>query len=143
MSLKIYMQKDVPSNTEVIKDVELGFLKFRLLESEQNKRAISDIEGGIYLDEESFIDRFGYKLYKRFLSTGCKAALCVINLQDNFINTIECGVNALSFIVDNCTDGTIIISNEPLSLPDNNVIIDVEFGGKKFSSVKELNDYLT
>ena len=143
MSLKIYMRKDLPDNVEVVEDVELGFLKFRLLESEQNKRAISTIEGGSYLDEESFIDRFGYKLYKRFLSTGCKAALCVINLPNNFVSTIECGVNALSFIVDNCKDGTIVISNEPFSLPDNNVIINVEFGGKKFSSVEELNDYLT
>lgn len=142
MSLKIIRRQELSPDLKVIEDVELGFLKFRLLDSELNRRAIATIEDGSYLDEESFVDRFGYKLYKRFLSTGCKAALCVINLSEYVINTIECGVNALSFIIDNCTEGTIIISDESVSLPDNGSTINVEFGNRKFTTVRELNEYL-
>lgn len=92
-----------------ITDIEALFKQIRIKGTEEEKAVIAKIEQGKYNDDNSFIDRFGYKLYLSELSTGCKAALCVINKPDIQINLIECGINALDVILSTCKKGSIII----------------------------------
>ena len=145
MSLNIVLRKDVESISEnnIIKDVEIGFLKCKFKGTELERKALNVIEHGEYLDEYSFIDRFGYKLYSKFISTGCKAAICVDNLPDKYIDTRECGDNAIAFIVSNFNKGNIIIGEQatPILCKESEKI-DVIIDGINFTSIKELNEYL-
>lgn len=89
--------KDAPKT-----DIEALFKQIRIKGTPEEKEAIYKIEHGKYNDSNSFIDRFGYKLYLSELSTGCKAALCVINNPDLQINLIECGINDIDVILTTC-----------------------------------------
>lgn len=63
-------------------DIESLFKQIRVSGTPAEKEVIEKIEQGKFNDSQSFIDRFGFKLYMSELSTGCKAALCVLNLPD-------------------------------------------------------------
>lgn len=144
MSLNIYVHNsDFTDNSNFVKDVELAFKSIKIQRSSFNVDAIRTIDKGVYNDSTSFIDRFGFKLYLDDLSTGCKAAICANSLPDAVVNTIECGINALSFIVTNCKSGNILVSNESLIFTgESSAIIDVVFNGVKFNSLGDLNNYL-
>lgn len=125
-------------------DVEKLFKQIKLKGTKEEKAVISKIEQGKYNDEYSFIDRFGYKLYISELSTGCKAALCVLNKPDVTINLIECGINALDVILTTCKNGSIIMQNRGTTINDysEDGKIEVELEGHLFTSVKRLNYYI-
>ena len=142
MSLRIYIRNEdngIPEE-KIIRDVEIEFLKICLTDNEYNKKAKKEIDEGYYNDKISFIDRFGFKLYTKYLSTGCKAAICVNEVKDKVIDLIECGCNALGFIVGNCTEGTILISPESLMFYSENPI-DVIFDDIRFTSMDSLALY--
>lgn len=134
------------SNTQEtpITDVEALFKKIRIKGTPEEMEVISKIEHGKYNDDSSFIDRFGYKLYLSELSTGCKAALCVLNKSDLQINLIECGINALDVILTTCKNGSVIMRERGITIKDysENGKIEVELDGYLFTTVERLNYYL-
>lgn len=127
-----------------ITDIEALFKQIRIKGTEEEKAVIAKIEQGKYNDDNSFIDRFGYKLYLSELSTGCKAALCVINKPNMQINLIECGINALDVILSTCKNGSIIMRERGVTIKDysEDGRIEVELDGYLFTTVERLNYYL-
>lgn len=143
MSLTIYIKGENDSDIKlpIARDVELQFLKTRLKKDEYTVKALKEIEQAAYNDEHSFIDRFGFKLYSKNMSTGCKAALCVHEFPDMVIDTIECGLNAINFIIANCTTGAILISSES-TLFYVDTPIDVIIDSRRFTDCDNLSEYL-
>lgn len=143
MSLTIYIKGENDSNIQlpIARDVELQFLKTRPKKDDYTVKALKEIEQATYNDEYSFIDRFGFKLYLKNMSTGCKAALCVHEFPDTVINTAECGTNVLEFIVANCTDGYILMSREAMVFYVDGQI-DIIIDDKHFSDCDSLSEYI-
>lgn len=144
MSLTIYVRGENDSNIQlpIARDVEMQFLKTRLYKNDYNVKALKEIEKATYNDEFSFIDRFGFKLYTKNMSTGCKAAICVHDFPGIVIDTVECGLNALKFIIANCVNGVILISSESM-LFYVDTPIDVIIDSKRFTDCDSLNEYLS
>lgn len=139
--LTVYIdQTDLP----VEHDVENLFLRTRLKDTPVNRKLIEVIEKGTYKDESSFVDRFGYKLWKSELSTGCKAALCVANHPDKIIDTAECGFNARDAIINYCKEGNILYYDDGLTVAKARDMehIDVVVNGEKCETVLEFNQYV-
>lgn len=144
---------EIPKDISVVDDVELEFNFVDLKGSDTVRGLIKQIEHGEWLNNESFIDRFGYKLWMDSMSTGCKAALVAACEPTKAINLRECGYNARDAIVLSLKDGHLIIDfdDTPIS-PANQVYskngtrvdtkIEVVNNGYKFTSLERLNEYL-
>lgn len=145
--LHIYFRETFDYNRQpVILDVERAFRSSDLTGSELERKLMSEIEGGSYLDSSAFVDAFGYKLPISCLSTGCKCALLVANTPDAIIDIIECGNNARDAIIRNIAQGHIVMSYNDVSVfypGDDDYPIDVCVEGKyHFTSLDRLNFYL-
>ena len=129
---------------DCIADVEELFKKIKITGKPEERRAIELLEQGRYLDENGFIDRFGYKLRLSELSTGCKAILCVLNTPDQWIDTKECGLNAISVMISLCRDGKIIIHDldSKLKTYGLNKEICVAIDGRVFTDYDSFNEYI-
>lgn len=142
--LKIFIDgscENIPSNIE--KDVEKLFLTTKIHGTDKDKKVIEIVEQGRWLNELEFIDRFGYKLPIEDLSTGSKAALCVLNNPDKVISTKECGANARDIIVSICDNGSIVIDNRDLTFCDySDGTIDVQVNNYEIFSIDKLNKYV-
>lgn len=140
--LKIHL-KDEDKRLEF--DIEGEFSSLLVQDTPLNRRLIKEIDKGEYRDSLYFIDRFGDKLSVRYLSTGCKAALLVANTNLN-VDLQECGYNAVSAIVRNCTDGEITLIDTGLCITlEGNTLdtpIDVEIDGYNVKDINTLNQYL-
>lgn len=143
MSLTIYVRGENDSSVQlpIAHDVERQFHKTRLKKDDYTVKALREVEKATYNDEYSFIDRFGFKLYSKNMSTGCKAALCVHEFPTTVINTVECGTNALEFIIANCTDGYILMSREAMIFYVDGQI-DITIDDKHFSDCDSLLEYI-
>lgn len=131
------------NNIEDKTDIEELFKVIQLKGTKLERKVIELIEHGTYNDSESFIDRFGYKLYNSELSTGCKAALCVINRPDTKINLIECGTNAIDIILSICNEGIVVIQDRGITIQDfSENSIDVQLDKFKFTTIDRLNYYI-
>lgn len=134
---------DTVDSNNIVRNVEEQFAKIKLTGSEIEKKLIAEIEQGTYNDEYSFIDRFGYKLYNTELSTGCKAALCVVNCPNLVIDLIECGLNARDIIIGLCKDGNVLIQENGVTIVDYfGQPIDVKIDSYRITSVDRLNKYI-
>lgn len=134
---------DTVNSNNIVRNVEEQFAKIKLTGSEIEKKLISAIEKGTYNDKYSFIDRFGYKLYNTELSTGCKAALCVVNCPELVIDLIECGLNARDLIIGLCKEGSILIQENGVTIVDYfDEAIDVKVDDFRITSVDRLNKYI-
>lgn len=126
-------------------DIENLFRKSTIRRTSNISKFIQDIDSGIYIDERNFKDRFGNIARIDWLSTGCKAAILVeLNDNNELIDTIECGTNALSAIISVCRKGNILIQ-KPISKYVSYTgldEIDVAIDGYRFTSLKRLNLYL-
>ena len=91
MSLIVYTKKSQFSKEDFILDVNSSFKGCNFSGSDFCKRVVSDIDRGTYLNSTSFIDRFGYKLYSKFLSTTSKALICLDEFPDRVVNFCEVG----------------------------------------------------
>lgn len=144
--LKIRMEDDTKEieESDVIRDVDEAFLKVHLTGTEKEKAAIRLVEQGTYHDQNSYIDRFGYKLHIEEMSTGCKAILVVLNNRNKWVDTKECGLNALSALISVCDEGRIILRDTEYKLPTYGLAdsIEVEVNGLRFTSFSELNEYM-
>ncbi|MBO5337675.1 MAG: hypothetical protein J6A94_11160 [Lachnospiraceae bacterium] len=139
--LTVYV--DTVNGNNIVRNVEEQFAKIKLTGSEIERKLISQIEQGTYNDEYSFIDRFGYKLYNTELSTGCKAALCVVRCPELIIDLIECGLNARDIIIGLCKDGNVLIQENGVTIVDYfEQPIDVKIDKYRITSVDRLNKYI-
>lgn len=139
--LNIFIDK-VNDTDRLVQDVEKQFDMIKLLGTELDKEIISCIEHGEYYDKNSFIDRFGNKLDISELSTGCKAALCVVNCPHFIINLIECGLNARDIIINLCKEGNILLYDNGITIVDYSDGIDVKVDNYNITSIDRLNFYL-
>lgn len=143
--LHIYLDK-IPSSLQynLVNDVEKQFAGIRLACTDKEKKVVKEIEKGILLDSYSYIDRFGYKLYTSELSTGCKAALCVLNFPDKIINLAECGLNARDCIVSFCDLGAVLIDSNTITFSGQytDEKISVAVDEYVFISIDSLNKYI-
>lgn len=143
MALKILFKGEQNElNKEVIDDVERAFAAIRLKGTTEERNIIKYIDKAEYNGELSFIDRFGYKLYTSELSTGCKAALCVINYPDKIVDLRECGYNARDAVINFCKEGNILIEDNSITVRKLVDEISVNLDGYGFNDVNELNYYV-
>ena len=77
-----------------IVDIDASFSKLEIVVNDAVKNIIKAVDAGNMIDESTFEDRFGVRLYLSELSTGCKAAICVAPMPDQMIDLQECGLNA-------------------------------------------------
>lgn len=143
--LNIYLKDSKETfNREVVSDVEKEFSRIKLKGTEIDKKLIEKIEQGKYENSTSFIDRFGYKLYYDDMSTGCKAALCVVNSPEKIIDIVECGNNARDIIIALCKTGNVLFEDngQTISTQYGNDI-DVKLDGYRFTSIDRLNKYIS
>lgn len=143
--LRIYFKEDILSTEDqqrIITDVEKAFKEVKVTGTEKEREMLKLIEQAEYNDGNSFIDRFGFKLYNSELSTGCKAALCVLGYPNNIIDLKECGLNARDVIISICDIGNIFISDNGITFCDYAGRIDARVGDYIFHDVNRLNRYI-
>lgn len=111
--LNIYVGEDkIPAGSVIVKDNEVGFLDTALGDNEVVRSILKNVEHAVYCDNMSFIDRFGYKLYSDFLSTGTKTLLNAYYQTDKVFYGGEMGTSALQ---------------EMLKLEQGNIYFDSDF----------------
>lgn len=140
--LTIYIDKVNKNKLDIVKDVEKEFMQLKIKGTEIEKKILMEIEQAQYNDSQSFIDRFGFKLHWTELSTGCKAALCVVNRPDKIIDLIECGNNARDIIVSICDAGNVLIKDTGITFKKHTETICVKVDNYKISSIDRLNKYI-
>lgn len=127
-------------------DADAEFFKVKIPKTPYAELAMSVIDQATYHDPWSFVDRYGVKLSKDKLSTGCKVALLTAINSDKLTHSIECGINARDFIVCNCTEGNLVIWKPSTEFSDLTTSrrgnISVELDGKIFTDLNSLNEYL-
>lgn len=127
----------------IVLDVEKEFAKLKIVGTETDRILIRAIENGEYVDDVSYIDRFGFKLPIDDLSTGCKAALCVENIPNKVISLLECGNNARDTIIRYCKQGAIVIRDNGRTISTvDGVETQSVINGKRFDDIDQLNKYI-
>ena len=147
LTLYIKGVDDIPPDLEVITDVEREYSLFGKLKNYPYVRKIlKNIEEAEYCDECSFIDRFGYKLRDKYLSTGCKAALLALYYPGKVIDLRECGRDARDAILTYVKNGNVMIHPESLNLDigsaDDDEVVCVKYKDKVFYDLHKLNEYI-
>ena len=144
--LNIFIRDEpYPGNLEIIDNIEVAFVKYKFKNTEFERNILRVIENAAICNTNAFIDRFGNKLPISDLSTGTKAALLIHANPDKLVDTIECGLNALSSILSFCKAGNVLMHDYQTHLPyvdDVNPIIDVCLDKYRFDNLDRLCDYL-
>jgi hypothetical protein len=144
--LEIRLDDDLQgiSEEQIIRNVDFAFNDIQLTGTEKERKAIQMLELGKFNDGDSYIDRYGYKLHKSDMSVGCKAILLVSDVPNMWVDTAECGLNALTTLLNVCDTGKIILRDLECKLPTYGYSdsINVRFKGRKFSSLSKLNEYI-
>lgn len=103
--LRIFTDRSfIPKDMDFIFNVESSFdIDGVLKPSEFTDKVLGFVEEGRYLDSDSFIDRFGYKLNISELSTTSKILFLAKEYPNKCINAIELGKagHALLPLLDN------------------------------------------
>ena len=125
-----------------IEDVEGYFLEVYLKDDDYTRRCLRYIEKAEFVNDTAFKDRLGKVLPKDFLSSGSKVALLLHYLKDRcVVNGIECGNNALTFILYSCSRGDVFFERDRFLFSDDSLDtgrVDVVVSGKKCTSTKEM-----
>lgn len=112
MPLCIYVGKNnLPKNKKFIFDVEAEFFRYGIKDCRLSKEIIKEIDNGKYINESTFLDRFGVSLYTDYLSTSSKALLLLISCKDKVLNFDEVGDNAIKYALTHFNSGNIFISD--------------------------------
>lgn len=144
MSLIVYTKKSQFSKEDFILDVNSSFRDCSFSGTDFCKRVISGIDKGTYLDSKSFIDRLGYKLYSKFLSTTSKALICLDEFPEKVVNFCEAGNDVGSFILEK-TEGRIYIPKGRVKYVLNGYMgtyVDVVIDGKLFKNADDMYWFL-
>lgn len=147
LTLYIKGMDDIPPDLEIITDIEREFSLFgKLKDCPDVVKVLKNIEQAEYCNEFSFIDRFGYKLRAKHLSTGCKAAVLAICYPEKLIDLRECGRDARDAILTYVKNGNVMIHPESLNLDigsdDDDEVVCVKYKGKVFNDLYKLNEYI-
>ena len=139
-------ESEIDVSKNIIRDVEAEAVCLKLTGSDTEREILYRIDKAEYLDEDNFKSRTGIGLGTERLSTGCKAALCVVNTAgtNNVLDTCECGVNAVGAIISLCRDGNILIYDYDCGVTDmtRGKEVEVRHGKYVFHTVSRLNYYL-
>lgn len=133
------------SKIKQTQDIDSDFDFEKIPDRDEAKQLLAEIEHGRYLDESSYIDRFGCKRDIDDLSTGCKAAIIVLNNPDREVDLTSVGFNARDAIIRYIKAGKILLPTEGRSISfniDKPEPIDVSMYGYKFYSIPRLNEYM-
>ncbi len=142
LKLRFRNEKNTYDEELVEHDIEKLFFSTTIENNEATRKLLKQIENAEYISSSKYKDRFGIILSINDLSTGTKAALCVLYHPDKIIDLVECGNNAIDAIIENCKDGYILDSEHTAAYYSAGTGISVEFDGKTFTSVDSLNDYI-
>lgn len=99
-------------------DIDAAFSKLEINVNEAIKNIVKAVDLGDVVDGTTFVDRFGVKLYLSELSTGCKAAICVVLMPDKIIDLQECGLNARDAVFNYCENGKILLHDFGVTVVD-------------------------
>ncbi len=144
--MNIYFRDENLPKLDIITDVEREFDNLKLTGSFLENLVINKIELGSFKDALHFTDRFGDKLPINFMSTGCKAALVVLNNPDKLVDLKECGLNARDTIIT-YLDGNVLLTFSTITFYNENFHdknnIKVCLDNYVFTNLDRLNYYLT
>lgn len=113
--LNIYVgEENLPKDKELIMDNEAYFAFVDTSDNSFIRRVLETVEQGSYLSEDSFIDRFGYKLPIDYISSGSQTLLNIYSHPDKLFYGGEIGMNALEVL---------------MFLKDGNVYFEIPFNG--------------
>jgi hypothetical protein len=125
---------DAENNQADIIDIDATFSKLSIALNDQIKNIIKAVDLGEMVDDTTFSDRFGVRLYLSELSTGCKAAICVALMPDKIVDLQECGLNARDAIFNYCEDGKILLHDFGVTIIDAHTRKSpIEYAGKLFT----------
>lgn len=143
MSLQIYVDETTcPQDKKYVKDVDAFFdLEVKLRDTAFTRLVISKIEQGQYLNEFQYIDRFGTALYRENMSTTSKILLSVSEHPEYVFCGDELGLNGHALLF-RLREGSILFNGLFLDFGPGYYNVDVEYNGKKFSRIGNLNDEL-
>lgn len=144
MSLNIY-SKTVPPFDVVIDNDTYFDGHTELDPGERCADVLRVIDIAAYNSPATFIGRDATlgALYKTHLSTGTKTLLNILNYPDKCFSTVECGYNAISYML-NFSQGNAYIPNTFIFSPGlTSDIIDVIWDGKHFTELSDLKKYLS
>ena len=144
--LELYERHSPPADGEIIRNPEAAFLELRVTRSNLTETLMREIDKAEYVNEVLFIDRFGCTIPISRLSTGCKTAIVVEHNPDKIVDLIECGYNARDSIIRNIKSGKVLFRYDDISIDYpgfNDYAIDVLFDGVHFTSLDDLNLYLS
>lgn len=115
----------------MIDDVEKEFRTCVLQISQKEQKLIKAIDGGHLDSRATYIDRFGTQLSVRELSTGCKAALCVLHHRESIVSLRECGYNAVESILRFCREGSVFVPFDTMGFlaSENNALVEILYNG--------------
>ena len=126
-----------------IVDIDAAFSKLEIVVNDVVKNIIKAVDTGNMIDESTFEDRFGVRLYLSELSTGCKAAICVALMPDQMIDLQECGLNARDAIFNYCEDGKVLLHDFGVTVVDRHTRkTPIEYAGKLFTLERFNEDVL-
>ena len=140
MSLNIYVD-NVKDAIPVAHNVEEIFDTLDITDTIETRQLIEFIEQGEYISPYRFRSRFGEALNYDDMSTGCKAALCVLYRPDLVIDTLECGHNAKEAIIKYLKSGAILV-RFPCLLELVDEEIDVHCNDYHITDGGKLGNYL-
>lgn len=141
--LNIYVYGEEPQDLEIERDIERIFAMTKLKGTEKERLAIQLIDKGQWKDADTFIDRFGVRLYTSELSTGCKAILSVLNNPTIGIDLKECGLNARDAVLSLCNVGNALINDTSVTFNDysSNGKVSIGYREKEFTTMDSFNEY--
>lgn len=144
--LELYERHSTPMRGEIVQDPEAAFHMLRVTRSDLTATLMKEIDKAEYVNEAEFIDRFGRTIPISRLSTGCKTAIVVEHNPDKLVDLIECSYNARDSIIRNIKSGKVLFRYDDISIDYpgfNDYDIDVLFDGIHFTSLDDLNLYLS
>lgn len=141
--LNIYVYGEEPQDLEIERDIERIFAMTKLKGTEKERLAIQLIDKGQWKDADTFIDRFGVRLYTSELSTGCKAILSVLNNPDIGMDLKECGLNARDAVLSLCDAGNVLINDTSVTFNDysQDGKVSIGYREKEFTTMDSFNEY--
>ena len=99
----------------VVRNVQAKFMRTQVKDLPSVREAIRALDEGEYVNDRTFKDRFGDTISIENLCSGTKAVIVLSCNDDVAIDTLECGHNALDFIIHLDVDAGIVINEDWVS----------------------------
>lgn len=142
MSINIITDINEVDKNNFIWDVEsVGCI---IKDNDYCKEVLRRIEKGSYLNEISYLDRYGYKLHSDDMSTTSKAYICLDRFPGKIINFTEVGKGSGDLLLDK-VEGSLFIPLSRVSglfSSSEDRSISINLNGKEFTNYFDFIDYL-